>query len=265
MSPLPRKSSFTDEEVIATWERITELVSREEAQAAVEAAAAEMRSVLGSKLRPALAWSGGKDSLAVEVVYEASGYPMRGVCSVASDLEFPAMLEYQQTRHPENVVLINRHDLNLDWLAKNPRYCFPKKGNDAQVYTVEVTRWGQHEYQHRVHPDVMIMGRRKADGNWFDRSNPYNISKNSHGMVSYSPIRDWSHELTLAVVRYSGKPLPVPYGYPFGWTTGGGPWPGRRMPDPWHNTWVADPSVVERAARYGVAGAVAFMREAKSA
>lgn len=260
MSPLPRKSAFTDAEVQATWDRVGDLVTREQAEAAVAEAADEMRRVIGDR-RPALAWSGGKDSLAVEAVYVASGYPVRGVCSVASQLEFPAMLEYQRQYRPSGVELLDRRELTLDWLARHPRYCFPTGGNDAQVYTVEVTRWGQHEYQRKVRPDFVVMGRRRADGNWFTKENPYGVHRNRTGMVSYSPVRDWSHELTLAVVRYYGKPLAPTYAYPFGWTTGGGPWPGRRMPRPWYNTWVADPTVVELAARAGVEGAARFLRE----
>lgn len=261
--PLRSKRQFTHTEVQRVWEHIEEIVPGGEAARLVEEAAEEVLRCCSGR-RTAMCWSGGKDSLALQAVVETAGLPTDGVCGVAQGLEFPEQLAWVERHAPPGVVVMDRSDFDLPWLAANPRYVFPS-GPDAQVFTQNVTRWSQRQYQAQHDPDVMLMGRRRADGNWFDNRAPFCASTNGAGMLSYSPIRDWTHEQTLGVVRwYSVAGLPPVYGYPHGWTTGTGPWPGRRMPgDPWYNTILADPSVVAAAARYGVPGAAQALADAE--
>lgn len=251
---LKKKGLSPDEDWTEVWSTIERRVDKEEAEQAVIVAAQELRSLYdGADV--ATAWSGGKDSIALEVVVTVAGFEVRGPCSVASHIEFPAQLAWVREHAPGGIQLMDRADFDLQWLAEHPQFVNPT-GADTQVFTTNVTRWGQHEYVREHAPDVMVMGRRVADGNWFDRSDPYCRSTNSTGMTSYSPIREWPHELTLAVIHYFNRPMPPVYDWPHGWSCGTGPWPGRHgMDDFWGDIMAIDLSVVEDAALHGVAGA----------
>jgi 3'-phosphoadenosine 5'-phosphosulfate sulfotransferase (PAPS reductase)/FAD synthetase len=245
------------------WEHITEIVPRAAAELAVERAATEIQEVCYGHV-PAIAWSGGKDSLALQVVVEAAGMGgMPGVCGVAADIEVPACLDYCLTHKPASVIVIDRADFTLAWLARNPQIPF----QDNMVFTNHVTRWSQHEFQRR-RPDVdyLLHGRRRIDRNYLNSKDPFGRHPSGPNRVTqYSPLRDWSHELTLAVIRYSGKPLSPTYDQPAGWLTGTGPWPGWAphvlpgVTDPWAYAYIVDQTIVERAAVAGVAGAAQFL------
>lgn len=246
---LRRKSTFDHSVVARVWENIEEHVTREEAAAAVEAAACETRQVVANLGvdRPVLGWSGGKDSQALRVVADHAGVPYASMIGIVRAVEWPAMLDFIDQHAPPGCRVYSNDVITLDWLRDHPRYLFPQ-GADGQWWTLRGTRQAQHRYQADHAPDLWLFGRRRADNNWIAPA-PYGIHTDRRGMRQYSPIRDWPHELVLAVCKFYETPMAPVYAGPEGWLTGTGPWPGRRPKgDPWANTWAIDPDVVRAAA-----------------
>lgn len=243
------KAHYTDTQVQEVWDRIWDYVTIDEAMDAVDQAAAEVRQVVGQH-SAVYGWSGGKDSQALQVVMDRAGIH-RAVCGIIPNLEWRAYLNWIDGHHPEGLEIIPNNDLDVRWLAQpgHGKYLFPRNSQDGYFWTTAGTRRAQHTYQDRHHPVFQIYGRRKADGNQCGRS-PHGIHV-SGKLTAYNPLRDWSHELTLAVVHYNRMPLPPVYRWPHGWTAGTGSWPGRRVgsiEESWAETFEIEPDRVREAA-----------------
>ncbi|WP_433242570.1 hypothetical protein [Actinomadura nitritigenes] len=247
---LKSKSAFTDDAVTAVWENITAHVTKEEADEAVARAAAEVADVVGRyRHRAVYGWSGGKDSRALQVVMEKAGVGS-SLLGTIPRLEFRSYLDWVAQEAPEGLTVIPNEDLGLADLTHpdRDRYLFPENSRDGYWWTLAGTRRAQLAYQERHHPVMQIYGRRRQDGNPTGKDG---IQTSKNGITSYNPIRDWPHELVLAVVHYAGLSLPPNYGWPHGWTAGTGPWPGRRVgtrDESWAETWAIEPDRVLEAA-----------------
>jgi hypothetical protein len=258
---LKAKSAYENDTVTRVWETIAERVTVDEAEAAVDAAVAEVRQVCAGQLDQVVyGWSGGKDSLALQVVMGRAGVS-RAVLGTIPHLEFRAYLDWVEDHRPDGLTVYSNTALNLPWLGQpeNIRYLFPRTSRDGYFWTLAGTRRAQIQYQQEHRPVLQIYGRRTMDGNVIGRDD-YGISR-TRQLTTYCPLRAWSHELTLAVVHYAGLELPPVYSWPHGWTAGTGSWPGRRVgtvEESWAETWEIEADRVREAAEY-VPAAAAWM------
>jgi hypothetical protein len=199
---LGRKQSITHEAFAEAFAHIERYVSREALDAKIERTVAEIRVMARAK-RAAFAWSGGKDSVALELVCRLAGVSecLLGIC----DLEYPAFLRWATDHMPEDLETLKVPVLDLVWLAKNPDMLFPVNAEIAGKWFAKVQHRAQALYFEKRKLDILILGRRRADGNMVGR-NGANVYT-SKGIVRYSPIADWSHEDVLACVKYYRLPL----------------------------------------------------------
>lgn len=252
-----QKQSISHEQFLEAWARIEELVPRSHAEDLVQKAAVEVEKVTAGK-RVAFSWSGGKDSLALEVVCKAAGV---GECMMAiTDLEVPRFLAWV-TDHMPHGMEVRNVGLDLAWLASHPTFLFPDRNKDGPDGPgIQGTRWfnrvqrkGQVEFFRERGLDMLLLGRRRKDGNWIPRQAglPDGVFV-SRGVTWYAPIRDWTHEETFAVIHYGGLQLPPVYDWPRGFRVGTGPWPQRQWCDSieqgWEETYKIDPAIVREAA-----------------
>jgi hypothetical protein len=250
-SVLKSKAAYSNDQVAEVWRNIEWHVTEDEAWRAVDRAAAEVRATCASYLdRVVYGWSGGKDSIALQVVMERAGVN-RALLGVIPHLEFRQYLDWVDSHQPEGLTVIGNDELTVEWLGRpgNDRYLFPRNSKDGYFWTLAGTRRAQHIYQEQAAPELQIYGRRTQDGNVCgDPSTGIALSKR---LTAYCPIRGWSHELVLAVVHYANRPLPPVYGWPHGWTAGTGSWPGRRVgtyDESWAETWEIEPNRLREAA-----------------
>ena len=250
---LKAKSAYVNDQVTDVWRNIGQYVTEAEAWTAVDQAVAEVKTVVGLNTdRVVYGWSGGKDSLALQVVMERAGIK-RAVLGVIPNLEFRSYLGWVYDHKPEGLVTIPNKQLDVKWLAepRNARYLFPRNAKDGYFWTMAGTRRAQHVYQEMYHPTLQIYGRRTADGNFIGPEN-YGIHK-TRQLSSYCPLRDWPHELVLAVIHYADMAMPPVYDWPHGWTAGTGSWPGRRVgsyDESWAETYAIEPERVIEAAEW---------------
>ena len=242
-----------DAKMTELWRTCAEQVSAEEAEEAVEFAAREVRETVGRK-RAVYGWSGGKDSIAMQPVMERAGVE-RCLLGIITKVEWREYLLWVRENAPEGLTVIANAELDLEWLGRpeNRHLVFPRNSKDGYFWTLAGTRRAQNLYQERHHPEIQVYGRRKVDGNVCGDGRGITRSKET-GLVSYNPIRDWSHELTLAVIRHFGLGLPpVPYEKPHGWSAGTGSWTGRRVgtiEESWDETYLIEPAAVRKAAHF---------------
>ena len=155
---------------------------------------------------------------------------MLAVC----DLEYPAFLKWLMANKPSGCAVINTGQ-NLDWLAKHTEMLFPQNSAVAGRWFAKVQHKAQRCYFKQNNLDVLLLGRRRADGNFVGRGD--NIYMDSKGVSRYSPLADWSHEQILAYIHYHKLALPPIYDWKNGYLCGTHPWPARQWTGSEQNGW----------------------------
>jgi 3'-phosphoadenosine 5'-phosphosulfate sulfotransferase (PAPS reductase)/FAD synthetase len=264
---LAKKQVTSQEEWLAAREALA-LLPPPDLEAVVERTVREIREqVRGRKV--AFAWSGGKDSLVLEGLMRAVG--IKECVLVVTNLEYPAFYAWSANHMPDDLEIINTGQ-DLVWLKAHPRQLFPKMAGDAAVWMRGVQWAGQTSYFHKHALDMLLTGRRRADGNYVggggrEPGDPA-IYTNGDKVTRYSPLADWSHEHVLAYVATRGIELPPCYGWPRGFRVGTGPWPMRQWctheAQGWDEVYSIDPAIVRDAADFGFDGArLALSRAAR--
>lgn len=189
---LGRKQNIRNEDWINAMQHIEDLVKKEELDTLVDQTVSEILEQTEGK-KAAFAWSGGKDSLVLERVCEMAGIHecIMAVCN----LEYPAFMEWVESHKPEKLEIINTGQ-NMDWLLKHQNMLFPQKSNVAAQWFHMVQHRGQARYYKTHDLDMLLLGRRRVDGNYVGKGS--NIYTDGKGVTRYSPLSDWSHEAILA-------------------------------------------------------------------
>jgi len=242
---LKRKQSLTNDEWLETVRNIRQIVSRDETDQAICKAVAEIREKASGK-RVAYAWSGGKDSIVLDLLCRTAG--IKDCLFVHSNLEYPAFLAWCMEHMPEGCHTYNT-GLDLNWLKNHPSMLFPKDSTHVYRWYRAVQQTGIRDYFRQHHLDMMIVGHRKADGNY---TGVDGISTNHEGVTRYAPMADWPHELILATIAYYDLPIPPIYGWKNGYRNGTHAWPCRlnisTPEEGYREVWEIDPSIVREAA-----------------
>lgn len=197
--------------------------------------------------RAAVAWSGGKDSLALEILAREAGITE---CVLAiSELEFPEFLRWVTDHMPDDLTVINTGQ-DLNWLATHPNMLFPQGAHGPRWFTI-VNHRGQERYFHEQQLDVILLGRRRKDGNYCGPTGQV-IYTNRRKVTRYSPLADWPHEAVFALLDRHRITLPPCYDWPRGYQIGTGAWPARQWTrDTDHGfeeIWQIDPGIIRQAA-----------------
>ena len=185
---------------------------------------------------------------------------MIGICN----LEYPDFLAWIQENKPENLEIINTGQ-DMDWLAKHTEMLFPTDSKAASRWFSIVQHRAQAKYYKAHDLDMILLGRRRADGNYCGKGE--NIYTDSKGVTRYSPLAGWKHEAVLAYIHYYNVPLPPIYGWPNGYLCGTHPWPARQWTGSEEKGWAEvhqiDPKIVAEAARK-FPGAKKFLKSVKT-
>src|SRR5439155_5649318 len=91
-----------------------------------------------------------------------------------------------------------------------------------------VQQHAQQHYYRKHNLDVLLLGRRRIDGNFSGRDGQTTYV--SRGITRHNPIFDWTHEEVLACLKYEGwgDNLPPFYHWPGGYRCGTHAWPARQ-------------------------------------
>ncbi len=258
---LGRKQRIANDDWLAAAAQIEHIISRQQIENATELVLADIKKRTAGK-KAAYAWSGGKDSLVLGHICEQAGImdSMLAVC----DLEYPVFLDWLYQHKPTGCEVVNTGQ-NLDWLAEHTEMLFPQNSAVAGRWFAIVQHKAQRRYYQRRHLDILLLGRRRSDGNFVGRGD--NLYMDRNGVTRYSPLADWSHEQILAYIHYHQIELPPIYAWHNGYLCGTHPWPARQwtgdVQNGWQEIYNIDKSVVEAAAAK-LDSASIFLREVQA-
>jgi 3'-phosphoadenosine 5'-phosphosulfate sulfotransferase (PAPS reductase)/FAD synthetase len=244
------------EHFVAAMNRIEELVSRDHYERKKSQAVARVKHFAGT--RPAFAWSGGKDSIALQVVCESAG--VYECCLGMSNLEYPAFLQWI-TDHMPHELAVYSNGWDLEWLVRNQRMMFPKSSKVAAEWFKGTQHAAQKRFFKVFKASTLFLGRRLADGNFCGKDFAYE----SQGVYRVSPIADWTHEDVLACLHYEHRAADLPpfYRWPRGYRCGTHSWPARQWCDSDYHAWSEiheiDAAIVQDAAAAGLDTAKLFL------
>lgn len=245
---LGRKQSVRNNE---DWknalDHIEETVPKKELDSLVKKAVKDIKEKCKGK-KAAYAWSAGKDSLVLGEICEKAGIDQSVL--VRCNLEYPAFIAWIEQNKPSGLEIINTGQ-DMEWLKKHPDMLFPDKSNKAAQWFHIVQHRGQARYYKEHQLEILLLGRRKADGNYVGKDNIYT---NSAGITRYSPLAEWRHEDILAYIHYYDVKLPPIYDWEKGYLCGTHPWPARQYMETeqqgWKEVYDIDKTIVESAAQH---------------
>jgi 3'-phosphoadenosine 5'-phosphosulfate sulfotransferase (PAPS reductase)/FAD synthetase len=249
MASISKKQVSDQAEWVTAWLEIEKRVPKHVIDEKIAKTIKEVKSLVAGK-RVAFAWSGGKDSIALEFVMRHAGVKE---CLIGiSNLEYPAFLQFVTDAMPPRLEVINA-GLDLRWLSENLDMLFPKDSKTASKWFKLIQHNAQDAYflEHKL--DFIILGRRKSDGNHI----PYNfglpIYRNKRGFVRYSPLAEWTHEDVLAIIHWYQLPMPPIYSWPRGYQCGTHSWAARQWTQSdlhgMHEVYTIDPGIVMNASK----------------
>lgn len=251
-----RKQRVQNSDWLDAVSRVEQAVGKKELDHLMDKTVKEIKKKTKG-MRAAYAWSGGKDSLVLGEICRKAG--ITPCVLVVCNLEYPAFIEWVEANKPPELSIINTGQ-DMEWLAAHPEMLFPQGSKTAAQWFRIVQHRGQAEYYKEKQLDIILLGRRRADGNYVGKGD--NIYTNRQGMTRYSPMAGWTHEQVLAYIHYYNLKMPPFYGWENGYLCGTHPWPARQWTGSEENAWKEiyeiDKSIVEAAAGY-IQGAKDFM------
>lgn len=253
---LGRKQRIKNSEWLNAMENIESLVSKKDLESLVKKTVADIKRKTKGK-KAAFAWSAGKDSLVLGQICHMAG--INACVLVVCNLEYPAFLKWVEANKPPELEIINTGQ-DLRWLSNHPHMLFPQDSKTAAQWFHIVQHRGQARYYKDHELDVLLLGRRWADGNYVGKGE--NIYTNGQGVTRYSPLSEWSHEQVLAFIHYYNVALPPIYEWKNGYLCGTHPWAARQwtgsVENGWKEVYEIDRSVVKEAAEH-IPSAKAFL------
>lgn len=254
------KHHALNSEFINAWNNIEQLVSYEDAEQLVVSAVSDIRQkTMGKKV--AYAWSGGKDSQALQIVCERAGIN-RGVCAIASNLTFPDVLKWLKTNIPTGIEVYDYKLYDIKFLSNHLELLFPYPSKNKWAQLVQID--AQDKYCKANNIEVILLGRRTLDGNCCGKGRKM-FKKN--GYTVYNPIAEWTHEQVLGVIHYflNRNILPTYY-YRDGFILSAEIWPNliktKNKEEGWQRIYEIDKSLVYQAESH-IASAKEFINKLK--
>lgn len=244
---LGRKKSIKNSD----WKNMHENVSKIISKAHIEELEAKTIKDIAEKTqgkKSAYAWSGGKDSIVLGEICKKAGIKasMMAICN----LEYPEFINWIKKNKPEGLEIINTGQ-DIVWLSQNLHMLFPEDSRIHANWYKIVQHKAQRQYYKDKGLDIIILGRRKKDGNYVGKGD--NIYT-SNGVTRYSPLSEWSHEEISAYIHYNNLKLPPIYEWENGFVQGTHPWPARNrngsIMETWYEVYQIDKSIVENASNY---------------
>lgn len=254
---LKAKHYNTQSEWMYVWNHYDEIRTRAQTEELIAETVEEIHAVCDGK-NAAYAWSGGKDSIALQIVCEDAGIK-KGFCCY-NDLYFKQSIEFFKTHRPEGIELYDSGE-DIAWLAKHQDMLFPKVPH----------RWNERThlkyqpiYCQKEGVDILMMGKRRQDMNFVAKDV---VAKSKDGVNIYCPIRKWTHEDVICAIRYRNKELSPIYfsenGFHYGDTKFAvmNPLKGERFEDAWKRIYAIEPAKVIQSAKAGLNGAYSALEE----
>lgn len=257
---IPKKQSATEKDWQNAIQNIEEIVSKAYIDDLIEQTVKDIEHKTNNA-KSAFSWSGGKDSMVLEYVCQLAG--LKESVFVHCDLEYTDFMQWVYENRPKGCNMINTKQ-DIKWLSKHQEMLFPQDSKTAAKWFKIVQHKGQEIYFNENNLDILILGRRKADGNYVGKGN--NIYTNNKGITRYSPLAEWKHEDILACIHYYNIELPPIYNWKNGYLCGTHNFAARQytgsIENGWREVYDIEPEWVYKSAQY-IQSAEDFIRKVK--
>lgn len=159
-------------------------------------------------------WSGGKDTLALEIILNRTGKKIR-CChgTIGKQWEYPTFYDFCITHKPDNCIVYD-FAITDEYLAAHPSLIFPENSKDVYKWYQMCNQAAFYGYAKDVHAEHILLGHRSIDGN----------ITSSHKNGKVFPIGDFSHEDLFCILACNDVELPDIYFYPNGFYQGTHAW-----------------------------------------
>lgn len=211
-SVLGRKQRIKNSDWIETFDKIEQLITKKELDQLVDKTIQDIKAKTKGK-KASYAWSGGKDSLVLGEICRRAG--ISSCVLVISNLEYKAFTQWVEDNKPPELSIINTGQ-DIKWLVTHPHMLFPQDSKYAAQWFHIVQHRGQAKYYKENNLDMLLLGRRRADGNYVGKGD--NIYTNSQwvdrDMVKpndYNPnkVSKQNLELLKQSILTNGWTLPI--------------------------------------------------------
>lgn len=163
-------------------------------------------------------WSGGKDTLALQLICERAKIADCALGTIGFQWEYPSFIEYVEKNKPKKLV-IKDFGITAEWLNAHPQYVFPSNSADNYYWYKNCNQKAFFEFAKEKDSKHIVLGHRTIDGNICrDGILPKGDTKRIF------PMFDFSHEDCFLLIAYAGKELPAQYFYPDGFKQGSHAW-----------------------------------------
>ena len=236
------------------FENSVNLYSREYIDAKEKATIERIRSVCSKYHKVFSGWIAGKDSQVLQKIMEHSGVSFTPIMWRGIN-EWPCVKQFIESEKPSNLIIEIIDKFNFDFLEKHPEYLFCQQKGVAQKWMS--VKWERYKKDQKKYGfDLLVLGRRKSDGNNCGDENF--ILHNGGGYDIFAPLADWNHEEMFAYIKYNDVKLSPFYSFPRGFLIGSiamGEWTeyacrGKSVMEVWEEVYAIDKSVVENASKY---------------
>ena len=215
--PLKNKKHNSQADWIAAWNYAKQFAETTEGKLKAEKLIDTAISRL-PKSKCVYGWSGGKDTLALQLICERAGITDCCLGTIGFQWEYPSFVEYVNKNKPENLV-IKDFGVTAEWLNTHPQYVFPTNSKDNYFWYKDCNQRSYFEFAKEYDTNYIVLGHRTIDGN---------VCRNGvlpkGDIKRILPIYDFSHEDVFLLIAYSGKGLPAQYFYKDGFKQGTHAW-----------------------------------------
>lgn len=176
---LGRKQRIKNSEWLEALIKIDQIVSRKELDQLVDKTVKEIKKKIKGK-KAAFAWSGGKDSLVLGEICRMAG--VIPCVLVICNLEYRAFIKWVNIHKPPELSIINTGQ-DIKWLVAHPQMLFPQDSKYASRWFQIVQHRGQYKYYKENQLDMILLGRRQADGNYVGKGDNTYTSKKGRMVI----------------------------------------------------------------------------------
>lgn len=201
---LGKRSRTSEKDFRYVYEHIGEFISPAET-AAYEL---EIRNRIASYGEPfALAYSAGKDSIALKYELDSMGTEYRSLCYYSPDFEFESTARFVEECGPSRCVMIPDRITDDKFIKRHySELVFPQKASpltyfyraQEEMHEMALKPYGIH---------TLITGKRRKDDNNCE------LVKERKFYKEFSPMWDMPHEAVFGIIRYHGLKLPKCYDF----------------------------------------------------
>lgn len=201
------RKTMSNDDFMYLWSHATQMISRDRMKARLDEAIGRILKHCSGKI--AYGWSGGKDSVALQIVMELAGIGEPFYVQVKREMMKASIYDWMLAHQPQGCTLVEAEIIDWPIFHRYPIMLFPSSQKGFEMWN-KLYQW---DYQRRFlksnQYDWVCYGRRTLDINSCGKEG---VAKGN----TLNPLYDWTHEETFALIQYHDRQIEPHYFYPNG-------------------------------------------------